>query len=80
MKACINTNRNQFGIKGYLSTEMCNHALEETIKYYYSLSTTISACLFETMSLFDGIGHGKLFPKLALRSAPVHIILLMANI
>ena len=73
----LGTSPNQLGFKKTHSTDQCIYALNETINYYYILSTPLSACFLDIKSDYHRVSHNELFLKLVKRGAPRYMLVLL---
>ena len=60
----LSTSNQQFGFKRNHSTIQCTWLVNETIRYYNSMNTSVFCCLLDCTKAFDRISFSTLFTKL----------------
>ena len=68
----------QFGFSAGLSTTMCTHVLETTIRYYNDKGSDVFACFIDFSKAFDKVNYWKLFNKLLDDNVNIFVARLLA--
>ena len=74
LKEYLWTTNNQFGYTAGHSTDLCEYALTEFIKYFKRRSTSVYVAFLDASKVFDQINYCILFKKLIARGVPLYLV------